>query len=309
MKLSFTLAVLALSLGASLCAHADEAEKQACVTSYTEGQRARKAGHLIKARAHFVQCAQRTCPGMIADDCGGWLSDLDDSLPSVVFRVRDENGVDRADAAIFVDGVALDAEAAVLAVPMDPGPHHLRFERGGASVELDVVVREGEKRRPIEVALVAPTAAPTPAPLSETTSPPPATSAAPSTAPPPGSANSTRPSTSPSASPDKTSSETPVLAYAVLGLGAVAAGTSAVLGVGAKADLDDLRNTCAPHCAQGDVDAVHDRMLVADLTLGVGVVALLVGGYLWLSEPSSNEKASISSHLGAGSFGFALDLP
>ncbi len=308
MKLFPLLSVLTFSVATSLCAQADEAEKQACVTSYTDGQRARKAGHLLKARAHFVQCAQRTCPAMIADDCGGWLSDLDDSLPSVVFRVRDEDGVDRADAAIFVDGVALDAEAAGLAVPMDPGPHHLRFERGGASVELDVVVREGEKRRPIEVALVAPTAAPTPPPLSETKGPPPATSAAPSAAPPP-SPISTRPSTSPPTSPDETSSETPVLAYAVLGLGAVAAGTSAVLGVGAKSDLDDLRNTCAPNCAQGDVDAVHNRMLVADVSLGVGIAALLVGGYLWLSEPSSNEKASISSRLGTGGFGFALDLP
>ena len=305
MKLCGALWALTLSASATLLARADEAEKQACAASYSEGQRARKAGHLIQARSHFVLCAQQTCPSMIANDCGGWLSDLDDSLPTVVFRVRDETGVDRADAAIFVDGKPLEADTGGFALPMDPGPHHLRFERNQASFELDVVVREGEKRRPIEVTLVPLTPSPQPSEIPSVGASTLPLLPAPTAAP-------TRPAdraTLPSAAPSEDPAQTPVLAYVALGIGVVAVGTSAVIGVGAKSDLDDLRNTCAPHCAESDVDAVHNRMLVADVTLGVGVLAALVGGYLWLSEPSSSVASPGSSHFRPGGFAFALDLP
>jgi hypothetical protein len=57
-------------------------------------------------------------------------------------------------------------------------------------------------------------------------------------------------------------------------------GTFGVLGL---TDANRLRATCVPACQSSDVDAVHTKLVVADVALGVGVVSLAVATWLGLS--------------------------
>jgi hypothetical protein len=52
-----------------------------------------------------------------------------------------------------------------------------------------------------------------------------------------------------------------------------------------------LRNSCAPKCSDSAVSQVRTKLLVADISLGVGVVSLAVAGYLLLSAPHHEEPA------------------
>jgi len=53
----------------------------------------------------------------------------------------------------------------------------------------------------------------------------------------------------------------------------------------AKARYDDLRSTCAPSCSEDEVSSVRTRALIADVSLGVGLLAL--GGAAWLQFGSA----------------------
>jgi hypothetical protein len=70
------------------------------------------------------------------------------------------------------------------------------------------------------------------------------------------------------------------LAIALAGVGVLGAAGFAYFGITAKSDLDNLRQTCAPNCAKSDLDAVKQKAAIADISLGVGVVAL--GAAAWV---------------------------
>jgi hypothetical protein len=48
-----------------------------------------------------------------------------------------------------------------------------------------------------------------------------------------------------------------------------------------------LRHTCAPYCASSDLDSAKREALVADVSLGVGVVSLGAAAYFLLARPST----------------------
>lgn len=272
------LALSALVALGALAPHvaADEAEKQACVTAYTDAQRLRKAGHLVRAREALVACAQQRCPAAVSGDCGLWLAEVEQSLPSVVFEARDGAGADLVDVRVWVDGELRAERLAGLALPLDPGAHHLRFERDGVVAEEDLVLREGERLRRVAVTLAPP--APPPAPP---VSAPPAPSA-----PPPLAPLASAPPRVPAPPPAPADPPTHPLVYLFGGVGLAGLGVAAALGFPAKSDLADLRSGCAPHCAEADVDSVRTQMLGADIALGVGLVALGLGGYFWFDPPA-----------------------
>jgi hypothetical protein len=90
----------------------------------------------------------------------------------------------------------------------------------------------------------------------------------------------------------------PTAAYVLGGLGVIALGGFAALaisGKSAESEMDD----CKPYCSQAAADKMRLRYLLADISLGVGVVALGTSGVLYFS--ASREPAS--SALGGGSIG------
>ncbi|WP_437774840.1 hypothetical protein [Sorangium sp. So ce1097] len=225
---------------------------EACFTASEEGQRLRDEGRLREARARFIACGAAACPALVRSDCAGWLSDVTARVPTLILSAQDDNGQDVADARVTIDGAPLAARLDGKAVEVDPGEHVLRFEReGSAPVALRLVVREGEKLRRVSARLARP--------------------AAPGRGAGAAGAGVVAPREDGAASPPASA---PLLPIALGGV-AIAGGVAyAALGLSARADADRLRTTCAPRCAEADVDAVRTKVIAANVAFGVGVAAL-----------------------------------
>lgn len=262
-------AIAFISLTQARPAYAGEPD---CPTASEDGQRARDRGKLLEARELFRICSRTTCPGVVRKDCSKWLSEIEESIPSIVVAARDAAGTDLTEVRIFVDGDPVASRADGKPIPINPGEHVIRFEIEGAPPKTEpVVIRTGEKNRLLRVQLDRPIASDTPAPL------------------PP------RPP-SPEEPDDRSSGRsTPILGWLFGGIGIVGVGSFAYFGIAAKNDLDNLKSTCAPFCDQGDLDSVKSRMLVADISLGVGIVSLGLATYFFLTHSSGAEVKSVGS--------------
>src|SRR6185369_14168871 len=99
--------------------------------------------------------------------CTRWLRELEDELPTLVFRSIDADGRDRNDTRVFIDGELRFTELDGQAKALDPGAHVIRFEQGAAVSEQNIVVSSGERNRIITArweAKAAPPSQPTAAP-------------------------------------------------------------------------------------------------------------------------------------------------
>ncbi|WP_437729129.1 hypothetical protein [Sorangium sp. So ce861] len=284
-----TAAALALT-GAR--AHA-QPHKRACAAAYERAQGLRRDGKLLAAREALIACSQPTCPAAAVADCGPWLAEVEKSLPTVVIAARDAHGRERLDVRVLVDGRPLAAALDGKALPVDPGPHTFRYEpASGPAVEERVLIREGEKNRAITVILGAssagaPPATPTPAaPAASPASP--ASPAASPASPALAAASPARPA-APSAPPAAPPEEpaVPGLVWASGALGAAGLAVFAVAGALSLSAEADLRATCAPRCPGDDVRAIRVQHAIADVGLGVGVLALGAATWLYLARPAA----------------------
>jgi hypothetical protein len=239
-------------------------DKQACVDASEKAQQLRNDGKFAEARMALGTCMDGSCPGVVRAACAGWLQSIDQAQPSVVLAAQDARGQDLTDVRVSMDGAPLVERLEGRTLPVDPGEHQFRFESGGGKIEKRVVVREGEARRSISVVFAAPASATGPASPVQST---------------------------PEASRAAASSSPPVLAWIAGGVGIAAAGSFGFFAISGAAKWSDLKNSCYGHCANDQVDGVKTRFLIADISLGVAVVALGVATYLVLTH-----KARESSH-------------
>lgn len=112
-----------------------------------------------------------------------------------------------------------------------------------------------------------------------------------------GPASTTAPATTPPRTAEKSRSRTP--AYAVLGVGAVGLGVSAVFGIlaiGKKTDLDAActNKVCGP-AQQDTIDQGKTYGIVSTVGLAVGVVGVGIGTYLLLTSGAPSAGASASN--------------
>jgi hypothetical protein len=268
MKTAFPVALLGLATLAPSVARADD--KSACLDASYAGQRLRRTHKLVEAREELRACAAAACPAVVQADCAGWLADVERELPSVVVAAKDATGADLIDVRVDVDGVVFARVLDGRALPMDPGPHALRFERpDGTSANLQIVAREGEKNQLISVALGPPPGAPqVPAPPAE---------------------------------PGVSAAARPLGVRTVASLATAGAGL-AVLGVGAYFGLTAIarNHDSAPYCGVGGAkdacygagvslrdDAVRDATISTVLVSG-GAVMIAAGAVLWLTDPAAH---------------------
>jgi hypothetical protein len=238
------LVALLVALAPSV-ARADNVD--ACVDGAERSQQLRDQGKLLEAREQLAACSSVVCPKAVVKQCAMWLQEVDNEMPSLSFRARDANGNDVADVAVLVDGAArLDALDG-RPMTINPGAHKITFRRGDLEVEQALVVRSGEKNRLVDVQLgkkeVQVVLAPPP--------PPP-----PVIVPPP-----------------QHPFRFPWTSGVFLGLGVAGFVTTGVLVAVAGSDASHLRATCAPSCAQSDVDAVSAKLTAANIMFGVGIGA------------------------------------
>jgi hypothetical protein len=246
--------VLASSLCVSGLAHADVA---ACVAAHSHGQAERNAGHLKNAKADFLSCSSSECPGAIQSDCASFLAEVDGFMASVVFAAVDSDGNDATDVKVTVDGqVALD-KLSGLATTLDPGSHAISYSwPDGFEQQQTIVVAQGEKNRRFELRREAKKVDVALTPVAAPSSP----------------------------------KKTPVAAYVLGGVGVAALGSFALFAITGKS-AEQAMDGCKPYCTQSQADKMRLRYLIADISLGVSVVSLGVGGYLFFSaarEPTTN---------------------
>jgi hypothetical protein len=234
--LAGALALSALSLSGGASAAKPEDLKQQCVEAYEQTQSLRKSASLRSARASALTCAQAGCPAVVKKDCASWLTELDQSLPSVVLSARDKSGQETTAVRVFVDNEPLVERLDGRSVALDPGAHTLRFELDGAPPsELRTLIREGEKNRPIEISFAP-------------------------AAPPSG--------------PGAASSSPPIAVFVFGGIGVLALGSFATFALLGKSQKSDLEKSCAPTCTDEEVGRVRTKLLIGDISLVTGIVAL-----------------------------------
>src|SRR5215472_923722 len=141
-------ATAVVALGARSASADGTTVKNACLSAAERGQNLRTDGKLVSARDEFLVCARDDCPHLVRTDCMTWLSQIDASLPSVVFSAT-AGGADVTDVRVRYDGQLLLERLDGKAKPIDPGTHVFQFERAGDKVEVRVVIAEGEKNRKV----------------------------------------------------------------------------------------------------------------------------------------------------------------
>jgi hypothetical protein len=257
--------VLALASSSALRdARADDTSKRACVASHIEGQRLRDAGKLRAARQQFLACGVESCPAPLRKDCFQWLDETDATTPTVLIRARRADGQDTADVNVLVDGESVTTRLTGMPVAVDPGEHVLRFVAAdGSTHEERIVLNVGEKNRRIVVEFSATSAAPMQP--GQPAGPPPSANAVPAT---------------------------PVSVYVLGAVGAVALGSFAFFGVSALTRGNDLKGSCAPTCSGDDATSVRRDALIADVSLGVGVIAVAALAWILLTNRDAPSPVS-----------------
>jgi hypothetical protein len=260
------LLAVAFGLGSMLAAPPALAEHDECIRSYEQTQTLRRAGQLREAREQAVQCARDTCPALLAKDCAQWMSEIEESIPTVVFDVRTSSGEELTNVRVLADGKPLVEQLDGKAVPIDVGPHVFRFEAKDGKrqpIEQKILVREGERNRKIQVTLA-------------TNEPPP----------------------EPAADP------VPVMAWVFGGIAvaSLAGGTAfAIMGSAKESDLD----ACRPSCSPDAVNSVSSSYAVADILLTAGVVSAVAAAWAFLSRPTkAPAAAALFEKRGAALFHF-----
>lgn len=235
------------------------ADKKACLAAYEDTQKLRKSGKLIEAKDKALVCAQDGCPASLRDDCTSWTVEIEKALPSIVLVVTEADGRDVTDATAYVDGEKVTSHVEGKAIALNPGAHKVKVERAGYdTIEQDIVAHEGDKNRPVTVKF-----------------------------PKKGEDEPTKAATDPNhAAPTKieTTRPIPTLTWVFGGLAVAGFVGFAAFGLSGQSKKSQLE-TCKPTCPQNDVDATKQSFLLADVSLGVGVVGAALAIVFYATRP------------------------
>jgi len=224
-----------------------DAAKAECLSRHEEAQVARRERRLLDTRAALRVCSGAACPAAIRADCVDWLDQVAHSIPSVVVTAR-ARGADVLAVKVLIDGKVAAEKLTGFALEIDPGLHKFRFESPPwPAIERDVLASEGVKDRPIDVEF----------------------------APPLPDATATLGRTDPQKPFRLERSDYVFGGIALAGFTALA-----ISGGSGLYDAHHLQTTCMSFCTHEQVQDVRTKLIIADIGMAVGVVALAVGLYL-----------------------------
>jgi hypothetical protein len=256
-KYSF-YAVLMATMLANAHARADELEeKKACVAAADQGQILRDEGKFRPAREAFMRCARTSCPDLVSADCSKWLVDVEQRSPSVIVIATDAEGNAMTRVKVTVDGEPLAEQIDGKLLLIDLGEHVVRYDAVGfESVEQRLTIAPSDKRRALAVRFRAERA---------------------------GAASKTSPAAS---APQQDEHARPIpLPTWIFGGTALAAFASATyFGLSGVAQRSAAlgEDGCAPNCPGSEKTSIRNKLLVADISLGVGLVSAGLATYFLL---------------------------
>src|SRR5262249_53008624 len=140
----------------------------------------------------------------------------------------------------------------VKAIELDPGTFTLKFEREGSTpIEKDVVLRQGQKNKLIDVSFAVTQASQQDASSKGAV----------------GSSGSTTPTTNKGEQGSVVVSPRPksILPWVIGGVGVAVAAGGAFFWFKSESNRSDLQSTCAPHCNQSDADDIKTQRLIGDI--------------------------------------------
>lgn len=231
--------------------------RQECVALHEQAQDDKLAGKLLKAQSALRECSATACPSLVSRDCVSWLADVEQQMPSVIFRAV-KDGEDVVALKVSEDAQSLTETITGTPLELDPGPHHFVAELPGFPAQAATyVLQAGDKGRVVRFDFVTP--------------PPPTPKPAPPPAVPP-SRELWRP--------------IPQATYALGGVTLAAALTGAVLGGLALSERAEVDGDCAPLCTPSDVRAVKNLALAADISFAIALVGAGATIYSYVARPS-----------------------
>jgi hypothetical protein len=257
---------VALALGSARADGANDSEKDQCISAADQGQQLRDDNKYRLARDAFSRCARETCPMLVRRECGQWLHELDEKSPTVVLGAQDSKGNDLTDVKVTVDDAPFASTLDGKPVPVDPGEHLFRYEAAGLPpIEEHVVVKSGEKNHVLKVQFrelpSSPATVDTPA--------------APATTP---------------------LTTIPLATWVFGGVAVAAFASEAYFGLSGLGDRSsDLGSGgCAPRCPSSEKSSIQTKFILADVSLGVGLVSAGVATYFFLASrrPTATDGAS-----------------
>lgn len=257
-----------------------ESSGKECARAYEDAQRSMRETKLRKAREQLDVCSRDACMAAIRKDCLTWLDEVNAAMPSVVLGAKDREGKETFDVTVSLTGSNAGGVAEVLtrkldvkAIELDPGRFTLRFERAGSSpIEKEVVLRQGQKNKQIEVSW-------------ESTPP----------------VVSNEPAIMRIEDASKRRSFFP---YVVGGAGVLLVGAGSVFWATSESKRSDLQGSCAPHCSVDQADSIKTQRLVGDVLASVGVVAI-GAAVVWIvtditsAKPHRSGQGASNSAFGA----------
>lgn len=244
---------------ASLLAPRASAAKQECLSAHEEAQRLRSEGKLRAARERLLICSAEACPSLVKVDCTKWLPELDRDLPTVIVRARDRTGGDLADVRVELDGVPVAKFLDGKPLAVDPGAHTMKLERSGVPAVELQVVIAAGDKN--RAISVTFEDEPKPPPIVET--------------------------------------QTSALPWILAGVGVVGIAGFAALGLSARSRLGELRDTCAPTCDPAEKRSLQTQLVLADVSLALGVLSLGAATYFFLKPTPATTVALAPTHGGA----------
>jgi len=280
----------ALGAGIALCAtRATSAPKAnqpsaACSAAFAQAREQEQQNHLSAARDTALSCSKAACGEQMALQCRTTFQRLENEAPSVIPLAVDDKGAPLVDVEVRVDGEAFTQRLDGRGLPVDPGLHEFAFQAPGrAPYSEKLVILQGQRNRAISVTLrtSTPSAAAASASL-VAVAPPLADVHSADRGEATGSPEGQAPATS-AATLAQTGPATSVWPFVIGGVGVASLGASLVFVTWGQHD-NDLLDQCAPNCSGESVDHVKSLYLAADISLGVGVAALGVATWLYLSN-------------------------
>jgi hypothetical protein len=254
--------------------------KAECVEANARAQDLRRDGKLLSAREQLLRCADPTCPTIVRDDCARRMDDVDKTLPTIVFEVKDPSGADVSAVSVTLDGKPWADSLQGKARPADPGSHVFVFTVAGLPpVQRSFVLTEGEKGRRERIVLESAPRGPSPATTtSPPPAPPPATTVSPPPSPPESNAESpSAPSTGGAAVNAGSPSALGTIGWVTIAIGGAGLAVGAISGIVALNDKNGAHCGSDNLCDPGTSSGIKSAALISDIGLIAGG-ALLAGG-------------------------------